>query len=145
VNDLKAMHAEGLSFSQIAQEIGGITRNAAIGKASRLGLAPRDKKTSSARPRVYPKHRRPPRVKWQPSIRLPKIEPEPMPAVVFDEAIPIEQRKTLMQLEHGNCRWPCGDPVDPGFFYCGGVAIEGKSYCIAHSHRAYQGFGRVRV
>ena len=50
---LKKLWADGLSASQIAGELGGITRNAVIGKVHRLGLSGRAKSPSSAaqRPR----------------------------------------------------------------------------------------------
>ena len=46
--------------------------------------------------------------------------------------IPIEQRKTFMGLEPGDCRWPVGDPKTPEFFFCGGPQCEGSSYCGLH-------------
>src|SRR5258705_8478783 len=49
---LKKLWAEGLSASQIAGELGGITRNAVIGKVHRLGLSGRAKSPSSSGPRV---------------------------------------------------------------------------------------------
>jgi GcrA cell cycle regulator len=53
VERLKKLWADGLSASQIAGELGGITRNAVIGKVHRLGLSGRAKSSSSgtARPR----------------------------------------------------------------------------------------------
>src|SRR5437016_7824766 len=48
---LKKLWADGLSASQIAAELGGITRNAVIGKVHRLGLSGRAKSPSSAAPR----------------------------------------------------------------------------------------------
>ena len=48
---LKKLWADGLSASQIAAELGGITRNAVIGKVHRLGLSGRAKSASSAAPR----------------------------------------------------------------------------------------------
>ena len=48
---LKKLWADGLSASQIAAELGGITRNAVIGKVHRLGLSGRAKSPSSASPR----------------------------------------------------------------------------------------------
>ena len=41
VETLKRMWAEGQSASQIAKELGGVTRNAVIGKVHRLGLSNR--------------------------------------------------------------------------------------------------------
>src|SRR2546421_3223305 len=51
VETLKKLWTEGLSASQIAAELGGITRNAVIGKVHRLGLSGRAKSPSSAAPR----------------------------------------------------------------------------------------------
>ena len=48
---LKKLWSDGLSASQIAAELGGITRNAVIGKVHRLGLSGRAKSASSAAPR----------------------------------------------------------------------------------------------
>ncbi len=54
----------------------------------------------------------------------------------FDAAIPVEQRKTLKQLTDKTCKWPVGDPRDPGFFFCGAVQDGGYyPYCEFH-HRA---------
>src|ERR1044072_1581830 len=52
VDLLKRLWADGLSASQIAGELGGITRNAVIGKVHRLGLSGRAKSPSSSAPRV---------------------------------------------------------------------------------------------
>ena len=41
VETLKKMWGEGQSASQIAKELGGVTRNAVIGKVHRLGLSNR--------------------------------------------------------------------------------------------------------
>ncbi|TMJ76370.1 MAG: GcrA cell cycle regulator, partial [Alphaproteobacteria bacterium] len=51
VETLKRLWAEGLSASQIAAALGGVTRNAVIGKVHRLGLSGRAKAPSSAAPR----------------------------------------------------------------------------------------------
>src|SRR4030081_2846895 len=58
VETLKKLWADGLSASQIAAELGGITRNAVIGKVHRLGLSGRAKSPSSSAPR--PRKARPP-------------------------------------------------------------------------------------
>lgn len=137
VSKLTAMHADGLSYAQIGAEL-KISRNAAIGKASRLGLPPREKKGRPRIARAYPKHRRPPKVKWQPSVRLPKFEVEPMP-VVDDNAIPFEQRRQIQELEPHHCRFPVGDPaIRDEFFFCG-AQVEARSYCHTHYRRCYGG------
>jgi GcrA cell cycle regulator len=52
--------------------------------------------------------------------------------------IPVGQRKSIIELGGGDCRWPCGDPGKPDFFFCGGNAITGLPYCAGHARIAYQ-------
>ena len=145
VETLKKLWAEGLSASQIAAALGGVTRNAVIGKVHRLGLSGRAKAPSSAAPRP-----RKPRVHShmlrvsRPSIRGNTalahaydldIEPEPQ---FIDNVIPLGQRRTLLELTEETCRWPIGDPGQPDFFFCGGQTITGLPYCAYHSRVAYQ-------
>ena len=137
---LKKLWADGLSASQIAAELGGITRNAVIGKVHRLGLSGRAKSPSSAAPR--PRKARAPgmlRVS-RPAMRgntalAFEYEPEPEPELI---EIPVEQRKTLLQLNERTCRWPIGDPGSNDFFFCGGEAASELPYCSYHSRVAYQ-------
>ncbi len=145
VEMLKKLWADGLSASQIAGELGGITRNAVIGKVHRLGLAGRAKSPSAAQPRA-----RKPRTHshllrvHRPSIRgntalahAFEIEVEPEPEFV-DNIIPLGQRRTLLELNEDTCRWPIGDPGSVDFFFCGGRTIAGLPYCSHHSRIAYQ-------
>ena len=140
---LNKLWADGLSASQIAGELGGITRNAVIGKVHRLGLSGRAKSPSSSSPR--------PR-KARASSHLMRIsrastrgntalaydydlEPEPE---LIENIIPIGQRRTLLELNEDTCRWPIGDPASPEFFFCGGKPLTGLPYCSYHSRVAYQ-------
>ena len=56
VEILKKMWGEGQSASQIAKELGGVTRNAVIGKVHRLGLSNRAGSggTAKAEPKAKP-------------------------------------------------------------------------------------------
>ena len=138
---LKKLWADGLSASQIAAELGGITRNAVIGKVHRLGLSGRAKSPSSATPRP-----RKPRSSGhmlrvsRPSVRgntalAYDYDVEPEPELL---EIPLEQRKTLLQLNEHTCRWPIGDPGSSEFFFCGGETANELPYCAYHSRVAYQ-------
>jgi GcrA cell cycle regulator len=145
VETLKKLWADGLSASQIAAELGGITRNAVIGKVHRLGLSGRAKSPSSAAPRP-----RKPRAGSQ-MLRVSRssmrgntalahayeldIEPEPE---LIDNVIPLGQRRSLLELTEDTCRWPIGDPGTAEFFFCGGPAITSLPYCAYHSRVAYQ-------
>jgi GcrA cell cycle regulator len=142
---LKKLWTEGLSASQIAAELGGITRNAVIGKVHRLGLSGRAKSPSSTSPRP-----RKPRAQGhmmrlaRPSMRgntalAPMyendLEPEPE---LIDNIIPLGQRCSLLELNDSKCRWPIGDPGTAEFFFCGGAPAESLPYCSYHSRVAYQ-------
>jgi len=136
---LTKLWADGLSASQIAAELGGITRNAVIGKVHRLGLSGRAKSPSSA-----PRPRKP---RAPGMMRVPRAHIRGNTALAYDYAaepepelieIPIEQRKNLLQLTEATCHWPVGDPGSQDFFFCGGDAIENSPYCSYHSRVAYQ-------
>jgi GcrA cell cycle regulator len=141
---LKKLWSDGLSASQIAAELGGITRNAVIGKVHRLGLSGRAKSTNSGAPRQ--RKTRPPThmLRIGRSIRgntalapAYDIEPEAEPALI-DNIIPIGQRRTILELTEATCRWPIGDPSAGDFFFCGGNTMGGLPYCAHHARMAYQ-------
>ena len=137
---LKKLWADGLSASQIAAELGGITRNAVIGKVHRLGLSGRAKSPSSTAPR--PRKARPsgmmrvsrPAIRGNTALAY-DYEVEPEPDLI---EIPAEQRRTLLQLNEHTCRWPIGDPGSEGFYFCGGDTANELPYCSYHSRVAYQ-------
>ena len=120
VEMLKKLWSEGLSASQIAAEIGSVTRNAVIGKVHRLGLSGRGKAKSASPQRA----KKSPRTPSAP-IALPQpvnrsagalnatpmlIDREPLVAM-DDVVVPISERVTIMDLRESMCRWPMGDPT----------------------------------
>ena len=138
---LKKLWADGLSASQIAAELGGITRNAVIGKVHRLGLSGRAKSPSSSSPR--PRKARSsghmmrisrPAIRGNTALAY-DYDAEPEPELI---EIPLEQRKTLLQLNDKTCHWPVGDPGSGDFFFCGGESADDKPYCSFHARVAYQ-------
>ena len=141
---LKKLWSDGLSASQIAGELGGITRNAVIGKVHRLGLSGRAKSPSAgvARPRKAraPGMMRVSRGAIRGNTALAhayehELEPEPE---LIENIIPLGQRRTILELNEDTCRWPIGDPGSPEFFFCGGHTVNGLPYCSYHSRVAYQ-------
>jgi GcrA cell cycle regulator len=145
VETLKKLWTDGLSASQIAAELGGITRNAVIGKVHRLGLAGRAKSPSSAAPRPrkarpHPHMLRVSRPATRGNTALAhvfdlEIEAEPQ---FVDNVIPMGQRRSLLELTEETCRWPIGDPGHADFFFCGGQTLTSLPYCAYHSRVAYQ-------
>ena len=148
---LKKLWTDGLSASQIAGELGGITRNAVIGKVHRLGLSGRAKTNAAS---AQPRPRKVARAPSHPLTHRPAVhgntalavhlraapEAEPEPEIAFDEdvVIPMSERVTIMELRDSMCRWPMGDPTTPEFRFCGAKALTSLPYCVHHSRIAYQ-------
>lgn len=155
VDVLKKLWMDGLSASQIALELGGVTRNAVIGKVHRLGLSGRGKTTSTAsrnRPQRAPNAPSRPRaqsggtvgnaaLKMSPDA---DVAPAPRPQRFEELVIPISERANIMDLTEHTCRWPIGDPTDGEFHFCGRKSDEGVPYCAHHRRIAYQPAGDRR-
>lgn len=153
VEALKKLWGDGLSASQIAGQLGGVTRNAVIGKVHRLGLSGRTKATTSVprMPRQKPaRPMSPPRPQSQPmsiGATALKAQPrpeaeaaplaEPAPAIPFP-APDVSLRVSIMQLNERTCRWPIGDPARDDFRFCGAASDVGVPYCKYHCAIAYQ-------
>ena len=108
VETLTRLWAEGYSARQIAEKLGGITRNAVIGKAHRLNLS-----RGAERGVVVVEPPPPPPV---------YIEPIPEPRADF---------KTWM------CRWQTHDAGKFGLYICGHTVQPGRHYCATHLTMAY--------
>jgi GcrA cell cycle regulator len=167
VEILKTMWMEGNSASQIAKELGGVTRNAVIGKVHRLGLSnratPSKAKTKAAAPKakVAPKPKPMPKAKpvevssTSMSVTIPPRKPiitagQPLPPQPSNSEISSEalekvatvekeaKKLTLMELTERTCKWPIGDPATEEFWFCGLASETGKPYCEAHNGVAFQ-------
>jgi len=133
---LRKLWAEGLSASQIAKQLGGVTRNAVIGKVHRLGLAGR---ATPSRPAKRPVRAARPRVIGP---TAPRLRPaSTMPHVVIPDLEPLRneagQAATVLTLNESMCKYPIGDPTDASFAFCGRGACAGP-YCADHARLAYQ-------
>jgi GcrA cell cycle regulator len=142
VEELRRLWGQGQTASRIAELLGGITRNAVIGKAHRLGLCGRPspiRREEGAPRREAPARISPPPIAVGRSAldngpALPPVaEPPPPPPLPTASA---GQPKTA----HGgrSCSWPVGDPKLPGFHFCGDEAVAGRPYCASHCALAYQ-------
>ena len=148
VDALKKLWADGLSASQIAGRLGGVTRNAVIGKVHRLGLAGRattsrmKSHTRRVRTAQAAKGRlmrtRPIGVANSPLKSLYLADTEPYVPPAEELVIPLNERKYIQTLTESCCRWPIGDPQQPDFHFCGKKKIPGLPYCEVHARRAFQ-------
>ena len=164
VETLKKMWGEGQSASQIAKELGGVTRNAVIGKVHRLGLS--NRATSAAKPAAKEKPAKPEVPKAAAEAPKPKpVEAAPAPVPIRKPIVPAGQplppqpsaneispealasvrevekkakKLGLMELTERTCKWPIGDPATEEFWFCGLPSQQGKPYCEAHVGVAFQ-------
>lgn len=132
---LRTLWTQGLSAAEVARRLGGVTRNAVIGKVWRLRL-------SGGRPPGPP---RPVRVARSPRRRrsrgVRRVGPGPLeaqPAWTPGSGLVAD----LLDLRPGDCRWPVGDPREPGFAFCGRPAERGP-YCGGHGRLAVSEAGDV--
>ena len=130
---LMEMWGAGLSGSIIGEAL-GISRNAAIGRAHRLGL-PHKKTSVSLRTEKKPDRMPAPRKNGITFGRSPpprQISPPAPP----DTLAELEGDVARVEWpEPGRCKWPVGEPGRPGFGFCGAEEFY-KSYCAEHYQRS---------
>jgi len=135
VSVLKKLWLEGLSASQIAKQLGGVTRNAVIGKVHRLGLSGRAAPSQPSRPVFRPTRPARPVQAAAPRRVEPVVRPAaPPPAPMVD----LPGTATVLTLGAHMCKWPIGDPSTDEFSFCGRRAGDEGPYCIEHARVAYQ-------
>lgn len=143
---LKKLWQDGFSASQIAGELGGVTRNAVIGKVHRLGLSGRGKPTVQVAARAT-KRASTPRTSTSYAARgntalatqgytQPTTQPRPF-VLPEAEIVILAEKVTIMDLKEGMCKWPIGDPLHSDFRFCGSPCTPGLPYCQGHSCHAY--------
>ena len=129
---LKELWKKGHTASQIANLIGGTTRNAVIGKAHRLNLQARagSKKTYS---KTTLKNNTSTEVKTEKLSRKARFK-----ALLLDKSFEPENPKKLEELTDLTCRWPIGHPYEEKFYFCGRKPMEKFPYCKLHVLYAFQ-------
>lgn len=148
----KELYRDGYSAAKIAAQIGGVTRNAVVGKAHRdhwsRGPTSPKRATRCTVPALAHEPKRvakPPVVTARQKINVHHQVDEVVhvvpPTPTADLDIPIMQQCSVLQLDETKCRWPIGEPGTPDFFFCGSAPLEGTPYCRHHAARAYQGPG----
>ena len=131
IETLRRLSLEGMSARQIAEQLGGVSRNAVIGKLNRLdreAKAPSQPKPVTAQVgRIRDAAPAPRPRPAQPSV-------EPRAPIRCEEA---RGMATFLTLEAHMCRWPIGDPCGADFTFCGRPA-DGRTYCDSHARQAYR-------
>ena len=154
---LRKLWSEGLSASQIAAQLGGVSRNAVIGKVHRLKLSSRgraapapvrQKKTASQGATVTKSVTRAASTQRHVTTSIGatalqmQFEAEPVARhhirPVENVVVPISRRLQLVELTERTCKWPNGDPLTEEFSFCGNDSPENGPYCTYHSRVAFQ-------
>ena len=130
VAKLKELWGKGNTASQIAEIIGGLSRNAIIGKAHRLNLSGKiitkigHSKQSKDKTKNLQPNKRERRGKFKSLVIEKDFEPE--------------NPKQLEELDENSCKWPIGHPNEENFYFCGRTSLKDFSYCKLHLLYAFQ-------
>ncbi len=136
VNKLKDLWGKGQTASQIAEIIGGVSRNAVIGKAHRLNLSAKIKtrstvsnnnfNTSSSTNNVLKK-----------GSRKHKFR-----SLLLDKNFEPARNLQLEDLNEHTCKYMEGHPDENNSSFCGRKTIEKFSYCPLHLMIVFQPKGK---
>ena len=114
--------------SEIASIIGGITRNAVIGKAHRLNLSVKtiSKKYSEDFSNKFKEKQNFER------DHKKKISKSKFKSLLIEKDFEPENPKQLEELNDNSCKWPIGHPDESSFYFCGRTSLKDFSYCKLH-------------
>ena len=136
VDKLEKLWGKGKTASQIAEIIGGISRNAVIGKAHRLSLSAKTKARSSSNNQSFNK------LNHNQNISRRSGRKSKFKSLLIEKDFEPENPKQLEELDKNSCKWPIGHPDESSFYFCGRTSLKDFSYCKLHLLYAFQPKGK---
>ena len=136
VNKLKELWGKGNTASQIAEIIGGLSRNAVIGKAHRLDLSAKIKTRTATSNQNFESSI------VNKDIKSKQGRKNKFKSLIIEKDFEPERPKQLEELDENSCKWPKNHPDEKDFYFCGRSSLKDFSYCKLHLLYAYQPKGK---
>ena len=137
VQKLKELWGKGSTASQIAEIIGGISRNAVIGKAHRLNLSAKFVKRSKINSSNNNRNNN-----NEPKYIERKSRKIKFRSLLLDKNFEPAKNLSLEELTEHNCKYMEGHPSDSDSTFCGRKTVEKFSYCPLHLIVVFQPRGK---
>ena len=136
VAKLKELWGSGKTASQIAEIIGGVSRNAVIGKSFRLNLSAKIKTRKATSNQSFEDSLE------TKNISSRRVRKNKFKSLIIEKDFEPENPKQLEELDENVCKWPIGHPDEKNFYFCGRTSLKDFSYCKLHLLYAYQPKGK---
>ena len=118
VKKLKELWGKGNTASQIAEIIGGISRNAVIGKAHRLNLSAKIKTRTATSNENFENSTE------AKNVKLRRGRRSKFKSLIIEKDFEPENPKQLEELDENSCKWPIGHPNEKSFYFCGRKSLK---------------------